>query len=149
MLPTTIARHLSPAQRQCLIAHIDKPQPLVIKDAESNGLYKTKMVLCEKQLLCPTDNSPRPKSLRMTRLGREIVCHVLGEYADFLMAAGCLEPLTRTQLFANIKVASQRKPPCNTTISRADAIPEESYAPNTLRNRAASIRLLYLLEHGS
>lgn len=155
MLPTrTIINHLSAVQRNCLIDHIDTPQPFLrIGDAVTNGLHRTKNILMEKGLLCATENAIRPKDrvkeLRLTELGRAVVCEILGEYADFLVRAGALEDLTKSQLLDRIRWALQRRPECNITISPAAATPTDTHAQNTLRDRAASLRLLHLLQGGS
>ena len=144
MLPTTIAKNLSIPQRNCLIAHID-PQPFNITD-------RTASIMIERGLLCGSDTGvrrDRVKSLRLTELGKETVCHVLGEYADFLVACGCLGGLTKYQFLQNIRRASMRRPQCDITISPADATPTDTHAQNMLRDRAASLRLLHLLQGGS
>lgn len=46
----------------------------------------------------------------LTELGREVVCIIIGEYADALVACGILEwTLTESQLSSAIKASSRRK----------------------------------------
>src|SRR5260221_7160930 len=150
MLPTTIARNLSASQRGCLISHIDGPQPLTVLPG---GIFRTKTILVDRGLLCVPQNGTTPKArlkeLCLSDLGREVVCHVLGEYADFLVAAGCLETLSKRQLMENINRASHRRPQCAITTYPAAVTQTDTCAQTTLRARAGSLRLLSLLQHGS
>jgi hypothetical protein len=76
-----IANVLSKAQRDSLIAHIDHPQPVNCRGPE----FVTKLSLLERRLLRGEHpDMTRPQYTRLTELGREVVCAILGDYADKL-----------------------------------------------------------------
>ena len=82
-----IANKLSKQQRDFLIDHIDGPHPI------SQG-YETfvRNALEARGLVCfDLPQSLRPKTTIITELGREIVCAILGDYADALVRSGVIE----------------------------------------------------------
>ena len=112
MLPKAIARLLSNIQRNCLIEHVPGPQPFHISKAR-----QTKQSLFDFKLLGTPGGIPnaRPTELRLTELGREVACIILGQYADALVSCGVLhEPLTEVELQSAIRESTRRKPLCQT-----------------------------------
>jgi hypothetical protein len=100
-----IAR-LSVAQREELIKHVPAPQPIV-RWRDDNRL-KTILRLMELDLL-RGDQPITPRFTHLTMLGREAVAHVLGQYADALVAAGVLERQRRPlDLAAKIRLAADQ-----------------------------------------
>ena len=122
MSPSSIARNLTIIQRNCLIAHVNGPQPFLTNDARP-----TKRSLIEYGLLrAPCGGQPRvsrPKELVLSELGREVVCIVLGQYAEALIAAGALEfPLSKNQLSSAIQAAVRGKTSCYGSFVDADGV---------------------------
>jgi hypothetical protein len=110
MLPKHIARLLSNIQRNCLIDHVPGPQPF-----HTNTHRQTKQSLVDLKLLGPLSGilPTRPAELKLTELGRETVCIILGQYADALVSCGVLhDPLTEIELQSAIRESTRRKPPC-------------------------------------
>jgi hypothetical protein len=82
----SIAFKMPKPQRDLLIAHIDGPQLLAIGPETS-----TRTALIDRKLLrFDTYASLRPKNTIITALGREVLCAILGDYADALVRAGAL-----------------------------------------------------------
>jgi hypothetical protein len=128
MEPSSIARSLSNIQRNVLIDHVLGPQLFYAQQYEQPGrnIRQTKQSLLDSKLLRPItgkETSVRPPKLELTLLGREIVCIILGEWADRLVACGVTDlPLTENQL-SNAMRAAQRRTPCPNQTERliADA----------------------------
>lgn len=86
MLPAALARQLSRTQCDFLIDHIDSAHPL----RHDNNEDRTRSALISRNLIryeyAPTIVG-RPRATVLTQLGREVVCIVLGQYADALERA--------------------------------------------------------------
>jgi len=115
MSARSIARSLSNIQRSSLVEHAPGPQRY-FTDTDR----KTKQSLVDAGLLRPTarENQAKfPPELVLSELGREVVCFILGDYADALVASGVLEQLpiilTENKL-ADAMKAAQRRAPCPT-----------------------------------
>jgi hypothetical protein len=76
-------------QRDSLVAHIEGPQQIV------TGMERfTRQALISRGLLHhdPANMmTSRPSKTALTELGREVVCIILGDYADALVKADMLE----------------------------------------------------------
>ena len=134
-----IASHLSTVQRDCLVEHAPGPQPFPVDTTR-----KTRQVLIDNELLCPyrTRDTSRPAQLRLTELGREVACVILGAEAD---------ALTEKQLLENTTVVPQKEPqPCedHTTRFPAAATQEDTHVLTIIRNREATDKLLARLQGG-
>ena len=119
-----IANHLTKTQRDCLIEHVHGPQPF-----HTNVIRQTKQSLVETRLLRPPNGENmalRPTELMLSELGREVVCIILGEYADALVACGLTEPLTESQVLAAIEEASKRKPCPERLLADAKPFPADA-----------------------
>ena len=84
-----IARRMSHAQRELLIAHVPAHQPLdntVSKPAADRR--RTSRSLIGEDLLRYETASKRPMFSVLTELGREVAAIVLSEYAEALILAG-------------------------------------------------------------
>jgi hypothetical protein len=94
-----ITASLTTVQRNMIIAHIDRPQPVIA------GLNtKTRAFLIENRILtgdfppgyCATNASM--KRTKLTDFGREVLASILANYAEALVRTGYLEasnePLT-------------------------------------------------------
>ena len=132
MLPKHIARLLSNIQRNCLIDHVPGPQPF-----HADTARQTKVCLVDLKLLGQLDGmrneAARPAELKLTELGREVVCIILGQYADALVSCGVLyEPLTEPELQAAIRESIRRKPLCqikSPAVAGAAAVCVKATAP--------------------
>ena len=137
MEPSSIARSLSNNQRNTLIDHVLGPQQFYARQYEQpeRNIRQTKQSLLNYKLLRPTpgkEASVRPPELMLTELGREVVCFVLGEWADKLVACGITGlPLRENQLFAAIR-DGQRRAPC----------PPPEPSPADVERAAASARYI-------
>jgi hypothetical protein len=80
-----IANRLSKQQRDCLIQHIDYPQPI-----KRGPEFQTAFCLMYRNLL-RGDYPQFPRSTSLTELGREVLCTVLGDYADALFRTHLIE----------------------------------------------------------
>jgi hypothetical protein len=81
MTPRTIANQLSRQQRDCLILHLDNPQSI-----KRGPEFTTAYSLMYRDLL--RGDAPNfPRFTLLTELGREVLCAVLGDYADALVRA--------------------------------------------------------------
>ena len=90
------AGRLSRVQREVLVAHVREKQPIDNTIGATEGWFrKTCQSLLHRELirLDQTGSPARARFTVLTDLGRETVCHVLGEYADGLVTAGILERL--------------------------------------------------------
>jgi hypothetical protein len=88
------AARLSRSMREMLVAHVRENQPIdyTIGSVE-NLVRRSSESLQVRGLISPEGhgNKINPTSTVLTDLGREVVCHVLGEYADGLVTAGVLD----------------------------------------------------------
>jgi hypothetical protein len=87
-------RRLSVVQRAVLIEHVAGAKPVVVSKTGLEGDYATVRKLIDLQLV-RGDHSNRPRFTMLTDAGREVAAILLAEYADALVAAGCLEPSLR------------------------------------------------------
>lgn len=83
---------LSMAQRDLIIAHIDGPQPAMIREGA------TRRFLMERGILisCNCDGVRRNRTQNIhytmiTEDGRETMAQILADYAEALVRAGCLD----------------------------------------------------------
>ncbi len=108
MMPKTIANKLSMIQRNRLMEYVAGAQAIALHQQTDNSLREAGLL--RPYTSAPGGNSnPRPKHLMLTELGREVVCHILGQYADALHACGLTEMvLTENQLSEAIRVSSRR-----------------------------------------
>ena len=155
MLPKHLANKLSTIQRNCLVEHAPGPQPFRAYQSDKFGhrARQTKQSLLDLKLLRRTDCENiaiRPTELQLTESGREVVCHILGQYADILVDLGCIDLLNKNLLTNAIKQAVKWRPKCP-VISPAVVTPTELHAPSmTSINTAQSTdKLLVLLQTGS
>lgn len=86
-------RRLSVVQREVLIEHVAGAKAVVVSKQGDEG-YSTVLKLISLQLV-RGDHHHRPRFTMLTEAGREAAAMVLAEYADALVAAGCLEPALR------------------------------------------------------
>jgi hypothetical protein len=78
---------LSKFQRDFLIEHIDRQVPII--RAEHGARAKTANALIAAGMLRLVPTGARfPQGTKLTDVGREAVCIILGEYADALSRAG-------------------------------------------------------------
>jgi hypothetical protein len=83
MAPEATASLLSAAQIEMLIRHIDGYCPVILDKEES----PTRIALLRRKLLCYPGwacVTSRPCVTALTELGKEVICIVLGRYADHL-----------------------------------------------------------------
>ena len=130
MSPRQIARTLSNIKRNRLIAHVSGPLPFDVGPTRI-----TNNSLLAEGLLRRLDGenvAMRPTVLKLSELGRAVVCVILGEYADSLVSCGIMEwPLTENQLSSAIKESSRRKPCFEKSL--AVAAHADVSAPNMLQ----------------
>ncbi len=109
-ITTTFVRNLTIAQREALIKHVEAAQPRVFNhsDTEKRTFQATVSRLIGLQLVMG-DNPIRPRFTTLTMAGREAVAMVLGEYADALVAAGCLEMVGGKPALRPIEVLARLK----------------------------------------
>jgi hypothetical protein len=101
-----LASRLSVAERDELVKHVGSEQPFVAYRPDNRG--KTIASLLRERLI-KGEPLTSPKKTSLTVRGREVAAIVLGEYADALVAAGCLDrPLRPIQLALLVKSASDR-----------------------------------------
>lgn len=98
MSARSLANGLLKPSRDLLLAHLDgQPRPLAI-GPESYS----RNALVDRRLLRFDDNhSLKPHSTIITELGREVLCTILGDYADALVRAGCLDKAPPIKLVRN------------------------------------------------
>lgn len=83
----SIAFNMPKPQRDMLIAHIDGPQPVTTSGHE----WSVRNSLHAKGLLAyPVGGPINPTTTHITELGREVLCSILGDYADALVRCGAL-----------------------------------------------------------
>lgn len=87
-------RRLSVVQRDELTKHVAGAQPVIVSKMGDDGRYQTIRKLVELQLV-RGDDPHRPRFTALTEAGRRVAAIILGEYADALVAAGCLEEKLR------------------------------------------------------
>lgn len=98
-----IAVRMPKPQRDLLIAHVDGPQPLTI----SHESMVRNALLARDLLRFDNRASLRPKSTHLTDLGREVLCAILGDYADALVRCGALETIPTIVLRLAPKIAPE------------------------------------------
>lgn len=78
-----VAAGIAHRGREYLISHVNGPRPII------NGYRETtrRSLVNNKILQYWPPNTTRPKETRLTEFGRQIVCIVLGNYADALTEA--------------------------------------------------------------
>ena len=105
MIAQRIANKLSQIQRHRLMEYVGGAQNIALHQQTDRSLR-------DYNLLRPATsaiNNPRPPTLMLSELGREVVCFVLGQYADALHACGLGESVfTESQLSEAIKLSSRR-----------------------------------------
>lgn len=79
-------RGLRIAQRELIVKHVNGPQPFI-----AFGDKQSIVALMSLNLL-KGDAHHRPRFTMLTETGREAAAMILGQYADALVEAGCLEP---------------------------------------------------------
>lgn len=84
---------LSIAQRDLIIAHIDGPQPAMVKEGPTRKFLMGRGIL----ISCRRDGTPRNRMqavhyTMITDDGRETMAQILADYAEALVRAGCLDP---------------------------------------------------------
>lgn len=91
-----IARQLSAAQRELLIAHIDKPaRPVVAQSSEGasrSALFARKLLVHVRHSGAAGGTFHAGKFTAMTEEGRGVACAILAECADLLVRANLIEP---------------------------------------------------------
>lgn len=106
MSARSIASRMPKAQRDLLIAHIDGPQPLTIGHESM-----VRNALLARDLLRFNDRTAfRPKTTHLTDTGREVLCIILGDYADALVRAGALDEAPTIVLKRSPKIAEPAEP---------------------------------------
>lgn len=88
MSARSIANGLLKSSRDLLINHIDGPVPLTI---HGNERGPRNALLARSLIAFPRGGMTTPNSTHITNLGREVLCCILGDYADALVRAGVLE----------------------------------------------------------
>ena len=102
-------RRISIAQREELIRHVASNQPFIVAARGDDGRMPTVRRLIELNLL-KGDDRVRPRHTYLTDAGRECVAMILADYADALVAAGCLTERVRPiDLVDLIKSESDRR----------------------------------------
>ena len=98
MSARSIANGLRKAQRDFLMAHIDGPHPITTHGRE----WAVRNSLLNHALIAyPIGGMKNPTSTHLTELGREVLGAILGDYADALVRAGCLEKAPPIKLVRN------------------------------------------------
>ena len=125
MSARTMASNLSAGQRERLIAHIRGPQTIDYRTGPEENLIRRAVVALLGKGLVRNDTyggAIRPKHTLLTELGREVVCHVLGDYADGLVTAGVLEepPLIQITRLPRVPLAARAA-----AAAPAPAIPDD------------------------
>lgn len=90
---SSIANKLSACQRAVLIEHVPAKMPVSNEiDAAAALRRSTLAALTGAGLVClDRKGTMRPRFTMLTELGREVVCCVLGQYADALVRCGLLD----------------------------------------------------------
>ncbi len=85
-----IVNKMSKPLRDSLTAHANGPQPIVVgpESSSRSALISRGLVRYDLPGNVPTR---RPHRTALTDLGREVLCVMLGDYADALVRVGCLE----------------------------------------------------------
>ena len=86
------AADLSRAQREVLIVHALGPQPVQRSDVQRSDNGRTGIILMRRGLIRYTGpdgkcGGSRPTHTLLTEDGRQVVCAILAEYADALVAS--------------------------------------------------------------
>lgn len=87
-------RRLSVAQREELVNHVAGAQPFTVGPRGDGARMFCVRKLIELGLI-KGDHRERPRFTHITDAGREAAAAILGEYADALVQAGCLEARLR------------------------------------------------------
>ena len=97
-----IVKHLSHGQREMLVDHVAAPVPIVLtpySPENRNTAQKTRTVLFDQGLVAYRPaGATRPTHSVLTLLGREVVCGVLAEYIEALVATGVVDETTAATL---------------------------------------------------
>ena len=87
-----LVNRLSAPQRNALIKHALGPMPIDNRiSPEGARLRSTIGSLCHIRLLRQAQAAARPTHTVLTDKGREVLCCLLGQYADALVAVGFLD----------------------------------------------------------
>lgn len=82
---------LSSSQRRLLISHIEGPQPIERTGPSGRGISSVDCLLRAGLLRAHPVGVVRPKFTDLSESGRNAVAKILSEYAEALIAVGCLE----------------------------------------------------------
>lgn len=85
----TLLKAISPTMREYLFQHIDGPVPIE-KGDRTDKRYAVRNAARSRRFLKGIPSDAFPKSTALTELGRDVVAHLLAEYAEVLVAAGFL-----------------------------------------------------------
>lgn len=85
----TVARRMPYWCRRLLVDHVESGERPV--NAWEIDVAAARRALIADGYLQPLGDRRSPRATRITELGREVVGHVLGDYAEALIRAGALE----------------------------------------------------------
>lgn len=99
-------RRLSARQRESLVKHVEGPQPLI---TDNSNLASVVASLTATGLLRVVARGSAPDRSVITYPGREAAAIVLGQLADAMVAAGCLDNgLRPIDLAQRVREAAQK-----------------------------------------
>jgi hypothetical protein len=97
------------AQRDFLIEHVNGLQTIDVGEDT-----RTRTALFARDLIRYVGagrSTERPHFTALTDLGREVVCSILGDYADALVKSGCLEEVPLIVIKAAPRIAASEPVP--------------------------------------